>query len=135
MPPPNTEADLSLSLRRTAVTARVVTDAVFFSPFATCLFYASQGTMEGRPWNSTPQMQGIQERLSDRLWPTVLKQWALFGPANFISLSILPVYARPPFLNIFALAWQTYLAKAQNVGAILPGETESVAVMAVEVME
>jgi len=91
--------------------------------------------MEGRPWKSTPQMQGIHERLSERLWPTVLKQWALFGPANLVSLSVLPVYARPPFLNIFALAWQTYLAKAQNVGAILPGETESVAVMAAEVME
>lgn len=91
--------------------------------------------MEGRPWKSTPKMQGIQERLGDRLWPTVVKQWMLFAPANFISLSVLPVYARPPFLNIFALAWQTYLAGAQHVGAIVPDEAESVAVMAVEVME
>lgn len=90
--------------------------------------------MEGRPWRSTVAIEGTKERLSERLWPTVVKQWMLFGPANLISMSVLPVYARPPFLNCFALAWQTYLCRASSLGAIKPQE-DSVTLVAVEAME
>lgn len=79
-------------------------------------------------------MQGLKERLSERLWPTVVKQWMLFVPSGFINLAFIPLYARPPFINIFALAWQTYLASAVQRGVIAP-EARAVEMVATEVME
>lgn len=89
----------------TAIVARTVTDGAIFAPFATCLFYASQGTMEGRPWRSTAEIQGINERLRERLWGTVQKQWCVFGPAQVINLTLIPLYARPPFMNMVSDAF------------------------------
>jgi protein Mpv17 len=59
----------------------------FFAPLATTLFYLCQGTMESRPWRTDTEMQGIQERIGERLWPTVWKQWAVFAPAQVINLT------------------------------------------------
>ncbi|KAL7337975.1 hypothetical protein BJY59DRAFT_653864, partial [Rhodotorula toruloides] len=132
-----------LSPRRTAVLARTATDLTFFSPFATCLFYVSQGAMEGRPLRTDttdPSTEGIYERLEDRLFPTVLKQWAVFGPANLINLSVVPLYARPPFMNFVSIGWNTFLASAQNRGGIPPPDhvlsrEMQISVAAAEVME
>lgn len=55
--------------------------------------------------------------------------------------SLIPVYARPPFINCFALGWNIYLAGAQNTGAINPSSSavsigdESRGVVAVEIMQ
>lgn len=123
------------------VAARSLTDSLIFAPFATCFFYLCQGTMEGRPWTSTTDTVGIYERLNERLFGTVLKQWAFFGPAQIINLTLIPVYARPPFINCFALGWNIYLAGAQNTGAINPSSSavsigdESRGVVAVEIMQ
>lgn len=90
------EEPLSASLtptspRPAAVLARTAIDLSFFSPFATCLFYTSQGAFEGRPLR-TPAVpnapQGIYERLEERLLPTVQKQWAVWGPVNRASRSL-----------------------------------------------
>lgn len=132
-------ADSSPS-RNAAVLARTATDLTFFSPFATCLFYAAQGTMEARPFR-TPAIpdapQGIYERLEERLWPTVQKQWAVFGPANLINLSVVPLYARPPFMNVISIGWNTFLASAQSRGSLTPDEALSrdILIAAAEVME
>ncbi|BGP15236.1 hypothetical protein JCM10213v2_003196 [Rhodosporidiobolus nylandii] len=109
------------------VLARTATDLAVFSPFATCLFYSAQGAMEGRPFRTpAPAVdgaeppQGIYERLEERLWPTVQKQYALFGPANLINLSLIPLYARPPFMNFVSIGWNCFLAGAAQRGGIPP---------------
>lgn len=115
---------------------------MFFSPFATCLFYTTQGMFERRPLY-TPDVpsapQGIYERIEERLWPTVQKQWAVFGPANLVNLSVVPLYARPPFMNVISIGWNTFLASAQHRGGISPDETLSrdmqLAIAAAETME
>ncbi|GAA5823658.1 hypothetical protein JCM11251_000715 [Rhodosporidiobolus azoricus] len=136
------------------VLARTATDLTFFSPFATILFYNGQGLMEGRPFRTPAPIagqeedepvQGIYERLEERLWPTVQKQWALFGPANLINLSVVPVYARPPFMNVVSISWNCFLASAAQRGGIPPpgyklpeGRTvtdREIAIAATEVME
>ncbi|GAA6012083.1 hypothetical protein JCM10207_005122 [Rhodosporidiobolus poonsookiae] len=108
------------------VLARTATDLTFFSPFSTCLFYTTQGYFEDRPLLPSPAPSpspspssplapaklSTYERLEDRLWPTVQKQWALFGPANLVNLSVVPVYARPPFMNVVSIAWNTFLASS-----------------------
>ncbi|GAA5869835.1 hypothetical protein JCM3774_000509 [Rhodotorula dairenensis] len=131
---------INLRSKVTTVLARTATDLTFFSPFATCLFYSAQGTMEARPFR-TPAIpdapQGIYERLEERLWPTVQKQWAVFGPANLINLSVVPLYARPPFMNVVSIGWNTFLASAQSRGGLTPDETlaQDILIAAAEVME
>lgn len=130
--------------RLAAVLARTATDLTVFSPTATCLFYAYQGAWEQRPLhtpsNAGPDApQGIYERLEERLWPTVQKQWAVFGPANLVNLSVVPLYARPPFMNVISIGWNTFLASAQSRGGLSPDEALSrdmqLAITAAEVME
>ncbi|BGO98502.1 hypothetical protein NBRC10513v2_002897 [Rhodotorula toruloides] len=136
-------SNINLRHKVATVLARTATDLTFFSPFATCLFYVSQGAMEGRPFRTEatdPSTEGIYERLEDRLFPTVLKQWAVFGPANLINLSIVPLYARPPFMNFVSIGWNTFLASAQNRGGIPPpnhvlSRDMQISVAAAEVME
>ena len=96
--------------------------------------------MEARPFR-TPAIpdapQGIYERLEERLWPTVQKQWAVFAPANLINLSVVPLYARPPFMNVISIGWNTFLASAQSRGGLTPEEALSrdILIAAAEVME
>jgi protein Mpv17 len=68
------------------VVARVVVDQTIFAPLATCLFYGTQGMLESRPWSSLQGTQGIKERLEERLIPTVMKQWMVFGPSGFLNV-------------------------------------------------
>ncbi|TNY22097.1 hypothetical protein DMC30DRAFT_445592 [Rhodotorula diobovata] len=116
---------INLRGRVKTVLARTVTDLALFSPFATCLFYLSQGAFERRPFR-TPSAapdapQGIYERLGERLWPTVQKQWAVWGPVNLVNLSVIPVYGRPPFSNLIAVGWNCFLAAGAARGGIPPG--------------
>ncbi|GAA5975232.1 hypothetical protein JCM11641_004403 [Rhodosporidiobolus odoratus] len=144
---------ISFESKLKTVLARTLTDLTFFSPFATCLFYSAQGAMEGRPFRTPAPKeggeaagdapQGVYERLEERLWPTVQKQWALFGPANLINLSVIPVYARPPFMNMVSIGWNCFLAGAAQRGGIPPPgyrlpekvSERDIAVAAVEAME
>ncbi|GAA5923567.1 hypothetical protein JCM3775_000431 [Rhodotorula graminis] len=115
---------INLQGRVKTVLARTAIDLSFFSPFATCLFYTSQGAFEGRPLR-TPAVpdapQGIYERLEERLLPTVQKQWAVWGPVNLINLSVIPVYGRPPFANMVSIGWNAFLAAGAARGGIPPG--------------
>ncbi|SCZ97793.1 BZ3500_MvSof-1268-A1-R1_Chr7-3g09594 [Microbotryum saponariae] len=117
---------------KTAFT-RAIIDATTFAPFACCLFYTSQGLLEGRPWRaqaplpttsltSPPPIEGIYERLQDRLWTSTSHSWCLFFPAQIVNMSIMPVYARPPFMSVTSCLWSIYLASAQRVGALPPQE-------------
>ncbi|GAA5994123.1 Mpv17/PMP22 family protein [Rhodotorula paludigena] len=135
---------INLGSKVKTVVARTVTDLALFSPFATCLFYTCQGLFEGRAFlpgsTDVDAPQCTFERLEERLWPTVQKQWALWGPANIINMSIVPVYARPPFSNFVAIGWNCFLAAGAARGGIPPaGHTISreveIAVAAAEAME
>lgn len=76
--------------------------------------------MERRPWQTSPTQQGVRDRIAERLWPTVQKQWAVFGPAQLINLTLMPLYARPPFMNFISIFWSAYLASAQARGEVKP---------------
>jgi len=80
---------------------------VIFSPFATCYFYLCGGLLEGRPWSVTPDIarlgeQGIKERIEERLWGTVKLQWAVFGPSSIFIHTFIPVFGRPPAMNMIS---------------------------------
>lgn len=46
--------------------------------------------MERRSWISTPEEQGIIDRLKERLFPTVIKQWSLFVPVTLMNMTLVP---------------------------------------------
>ncbi|GAA6061395.1 hypothetical protein JCM10212_000655 [Sporobolomyces blumeae] len=111
--------------------ARTLTDMMIFSPFATCYFYLCGGMMEGRPWTVAHDAravaygeQGIKERIEERLWGTVKLQWAVFAPAAMVSFGLVPVYARPPFMNMISIGWSAFLASAAHKGGIAPAPVE-----------
>ncbi|GAA5855686.1 hypothetical protein JCM8547_001644 [Rhodosporidiobolus lusitaniae] len=119
-------ARINLNGKIKTTLARTATDLAIFSPFATCLFYSVQGAFEGRsiytpaPTLENPKPQeGVYNRLEERLWPIVQKQWLVFGPANMINLSVVPQIFRPPFMNVFSLGWNCFLA-ASNAQNSLP---------------
>lgn len=64
----------------TATLTRTVTDLTFFSPVSTSLFYTVQGLFEGRSFHTSQAaadeepLEGIYERLEERLIPTWQKQ-------------------------------------------------------------
>lgn len=43
--------------------------------------------MERRSWISTQEEQGIIDRLKERLFPTVVKQWSLFVPVTLMNMT------------------------------------------------
>jgi protein Mpv17 len=49
-------------------------------------------------------------------------------------MTMIPVYARPPFLNMFAIAWSTFLASANKNGGLAPKQLEA-DIIAIEIME
>ncbi|GAA6036242.1 hypothetical protein JCM8097_006854 [Rhodosporidiobolus ruineniae] len=127
---------------------RSILDMALLAPFACTMFYTYQGTMEGRPFRTPAPSypgeevpQGIYERLEERLWGVVQKNWMVFGPTGVFAFLYAPYYARPPIFNVVALGWNCFLASGQARGA-LPRVAEgkeisdrSAAVVAAEVME
>jgi len=110
---------LTLTRLVAAIGLRTLTDMVIFSPFATCYFYLCGGLLEGRPWSVTPEMsrlgeQGIKERIEERLWGTVKLQWAVFGPSSIFMHAVVPVYARPPFMNAISYVLSFNSAGKEN---------------------
>ncbi|KAH8919135.1 hypothetical protein BT69DRAFT_1285105 [Atractiella rhizophila] len=95
------------SMAKTLV-VRLIPDALIFSPLATTMFFYGMGTLEGRKWGD------IQRRLSENMIPLIQKQWIVFGPAVCINFTVVPLYARPPFMNLIGLLWMTYLASVNS---------------------
>lgn len=53
-----------------------------------------------RPHVLTADLSGMQN------FPTLIRnQYIFFAPAQIINMAILPLYARPPFINTVGLFW------------------------------
>ena len=102
------------------VLCRVAIDMALFTSFATCYFFTCMGLLEGRTWKE------IQARI-DRNYSTVV--WtniSIFGPAQIINMSLVPVYGRPPFLNLVSLGYNCFLATLNNnTPALAAGAAEN----------
>ncbi|CAD6587239.1 MAG: MpV17 mitochondrial inner membrane protein [Cyphobasidiales sp. Tagirdzhanova-0007] len=84
---------------------------VTFMPFTTILFFGSMGLMEGLP------IADIKQRWQTNFPKIIQNAYLVFVPAQLINIRLLPLYARPPFLNCIGLGWTVYLAwiNSQNV--------------------
>ncbi|KZO92314.1 hypothetical protein CALVIDRAFT_504647 [Calocera viscosa TUFC12733] len=83
---------------------RVAIDMAVFSPFGTSWFFFWMGTLEGR------SLAEIRERWKANFQRVVIRAWIVFGPAQALNMTLVPVYARPPFMNVAGLLWSTYLS-------------------------
>ncbi|KZT55724.1 hypothetical protein CALCODRAFT_436791 [Calocera cornea HHB12733] len=86
----------SESALRTTLT-RLVVDMGTFAPFATSWFFLWMGVLEGR------SLAEIRQRWEANFQRILVRQWMVFGPAQAINIAFVPVYARPPFLNMIGL--------------------------------
>jgi len=91
------------SLIRTTIT-RLAIDMTLFAPFATTWFFLWMGVLEGRSFSD------IRARLSQNFSKILTRQWMVFGPVQAINMTLVPVYARPPVMNLVGLGWSTYLS-------------------------
>lgn len=92
----------------TTAVLRTGVDMVTFMPFASFMYFTCIGTMEGRPWDE------IQHRWRTNFPTLIRNQYMFFAPAQIINMAILPLYARPPFINTVGLFWTLYLANVNS---------------------
>lgn len=56
-------------------------------------------------------------------FPVIIKhQYMVFAPAQIVNMALLPLYARPPFMNCIGLGWTLYLATVNSRTSSLPNE-------------
>ncbi|KAI9620125.1 hypothetical protein KEM48_008328 [Puccinia striiformis f. sp. tritici PST-130] len=89
-------------------TQKVGIDISIFTSFATCYFFTIIGVLEGRNWNS------IIDRIHTNYSTVACTNMAIFGPAQIINMSLIPVYGRPIFLNFVSLGYNCFLATINN---------------------
>ncbi|KNZ49573.1 hypothetical protein VP01_492g3 [Puccinia sorghi] len=100
----------------TAVICRVGIDMAIFTSFATCYYFVCMGLLEGRSWAE------IKARIQQNYRTVVCTNMGIFGPAQIINMrrevtkfvnvqhSVIPIYGRPPFLNLVSLGYNCFLA-------------------------
>lgn len=87
-----------------ALIYRVYLDQAIFSPVAVAAFFGSMSLLEGN---------GVGEaanRISHAYVPTLLRNWAVYIPAQVINFSIVPPHLRFVFVGVVSLFWNTYLS-------------------------
>jgi protein Mpv17 len=93
-----------------AALARLAADQLAFAPVFLSTFIAALGALEGA---------GPAEcaaRVADGIRPTLLANWCLWVPANFLNFRLVPPPLQVGFANLVALGWNTYLSLSQNAG-------------------
>lgn len=102
----------------TGAAIRLVLDQFLFSPAFVALFFASLLTLEGRPKDIVPKLK--QDWKS-----TVIANWKLWIPFQFVNFLFVPQQLQVAFANVVALAWNVYLSFASHkaVAVAIPSAT------------
>jgi hypothetical protein len=88
--------------------ARLAADQLAFAPVFLSAFIASLGALEGAPAGE------CVSRVREGLKPTLLANWSLWVPANFLNFRLVPPALQVGFANVVALAWNTYLSLSSH---------------------
>ncbi|KAJ7634461.1 hypothetical protein FB45DRAFT_468078 [Roridomyces roridus] len=95
-----------------AVVYRVWLDQCVLTPGAVVVFFGSMALLEGKPKEAIP-------RIGAGYVPTLLRNWAVFVPAQVINFSIVPPHLRFVFVSVVSLFWNTYLSVANSMATNL----------------
>lgn len=82
---------------------RLAMDQTIFGPSFIPIFFASLFALEGRPHEIVPHLKA-------NYFDTVLVNWKLWIPANFVNFRFVPPHFQVLWANAVALIWNTYLS-------------------------
>eukprot|EP00252_Welwitschia_mirabilis_P017092 TRINITY_DN37983_c0_g1_i1.p1 TRINITY_DN37983_c0_g1~~TRINITY_DN37983_c0_g1_i1.p1 ORF type:complete len:300 (+),score=40.47 TRINITY_DN37983_c0_g1_i1:151-1050(+) len=82
---------------------RLLLDQFMFSPIFIGVFFCSLLTLEGRPSDILP-------KLRQDWFPSVVANWKLWIPFQFLNFLFVPQQLQVLAANIIALAWNVYLS-------------------------
>ncbi|KAJ6601635.1 hypothetical protein B0H10DRAFT_361420 [Mycena sp. CBHHK59/15] len=99
---------------------RVWLDQCVLTPGAVIVFFGSMALLEGKPHEAVP-------RIGAGYIPTLLRNWAVFVPAQIINFAFVPPHLRFVVVSVVGLFWNTYLSVANAVAkkeaeALLDGQ-------------
>lgn len=83
--------------------AQIVLDAIIFSPVTVSGYFTVRSVLEGSGW------RGVKDKLSTRLFSTVLGAWKFWPAANVINFSLVPLQFRVLYMNVLSVFWSGYL--------------------------
>jgi protein Mpv17 len=100
--------------------ARIILDALIYSPLTVSGYFVVRAILEGDGWRS------IQEKLQTKFFGTVLGAWKFWPAANIINFGFVPVELRVLYVNVLSLFWTGYLSyvNAQKAPAAAATKTE-----------
>ncbi|KAK4705843.1 hypothetical protein P7C70_g347, partial [Phenoliferia sp. Uapishka_3] len=105
------------------------------------VFHAYVGLLQRHTLATQMVTGGVTSGLGDVIYQQGIEKrgWSNHETPNVFAsqIRLIPVYARPPFLNLFAIGWSTFLASANKAGGIAPisHKLEEELEIALEVME
>ncbi|KAI5899110.1 uncharacterized protein SCHCODRAFT_02604210 [Schizophyllum commune H4-8] len=100
---------------RRAVVYRVWLDQAFLTPIAVVYFFSMMSLLEGKPYEAP-------DRVRSAYVPTIIRNWAVFIPAQIINFSIVPPQFRFAYVGVVSLFWNTYLSLANQEQAELEAQ-------------
>eukprot|EP00584_Thalassiosira_punctigera_P010527 CAMPEP_0172532568 /NCGR_PEP_ID=MMETSP1067-20121228/5571_1 /TAXON_ID=265564 ORGANISM="Thalassiosira punctigera, Strain Tpunct2005C2" /NCGR_SAMPLE_ID=MMETSP1067 /ASSEMBLY_ACC=CAM_ASM_000444 /LENGTH=197 /DNA_ID=CAMNT_0013317097 /DNA_START=289 /DNA_END=882 /DNA_ORIENTATION=- len=87
----------------TRLIVNIILDAIIFSPIAVSGYFAMRSILEGAGF------AGLKEKLSTKLFSTVVGAWKFWPAANVINFSIVPIPFRVLYMNVASIIWTGYL--------------------------
>jgi hypothetical protein len=96
----------ALSPRSSSVSVlrKVVLDRLIFTPPYLFIFFYTVARLEGHSSSET------WKRVRNIFLSSLLWNWAVWGPAQYINMSYVPLKYRVLFMNVVAFAWNIYTA-------------------------
>lgn len=86
-----------------AAIQRLALDQAFFAPFFIGVIFTTMFGMEGR-------LEQLPDHMEKEYLPSVLTNWQLWIPAQFVTFRFIPATHQVLFVNFVALIWNTYLS-------------------------
>jgi hypothetical protein len=83
--------------------ARIILDAIIFSPVTVCGYFTCRSILEGSG------VAGIRDKLNTRFVTAVTGAWKFWPAANIINFGLVPVEFRVLYSNVLSLFWTGYL--------------------------
>ncbi|KAI0318292.1 hypothetical protein OF83DRAFT_1171226 [Amylostereum chailletii] len=87
-----------------AVVYRSFLDQTVMAPVAVGFFFTAMPLLEGKG------LDEAKNRINTAYAPTLLRNWAVFGPAQLVNFAVVPPQLRFVFIGVISLFWNTYLS-------------------------
>ncbi|KAH9947341.1 hypothetical protein B0H21DRAFT_789916 [Amylocystis lapponica] len=90
---------------------RVWLDQAVFSPIMVGVFFSSMSFLEGKG------IPGAKERINESYVSTLVRNWAVFVPAQAVNFALVPAHMRFAVVGTVSLFWNAYLSAVNAYSA------------------